>query len=105
MPRSVFQSRFLFTPRLIRPYLPAHPVLLPASSWAQRCRAADEALPVPCIPAQVPEVAADCSGFAAAQRAKKLGLENGYAYTPEQYVAWLKALGHASPGQPLRLML
>lgn len=26
-------------------------------------------------------------------RAKKLGLEDGYSYTPDEYVAWLEALG------------
>ena len=37
----------------IRPYLPAHPMLLPASSWARQLRGPEGALPVPHIPVQV----------------------------------------------------
>src|ERR1051326_3254387 len=77
----------------VRSFLPAHPMLLPASSWSRQLRGPQGALPVPHIPAQVPEIAADSGGFAAALRANKLGLEDGYSYTPEQYVAWLRALG------------
>jgi hypothetical protein len=77
----------------IRDFMPAHPVLLPASSWARQPRGPQGALPVPCIPPQVPEIAADSGGFAASLRAKKLGLEDGYSYTPDQYVTWLEALG------------
>jgi hypothetical protein len=77
----------------VRLFLPSHPVLLPASSWARQIRRAGNALAAPEIPEQVPEIAADCGGFMASQRAKKLGLEDGYTYTPAQYVAWLKRLG------------
>lgn len=77
----------------IRSTMPAYPILLPVSSWARLRRKADDALPVPRIPAQVPEIAADSGAFIASQRAKKLGLEDGYSYTPDQYVDWLKQLG------------
>ncbi len=77
----------------MREYLPAIPFLLPASSWGRLPRRADGALPVPRIPPQVPALAADCGGYVASLRAKRLGLEDGYTYTPEQYLAWLEALG------------
>ena len=77
----------------VREYLPALPFLVPASSWGRLPRRADGALPVPHIPAQVPEIAADSGGFVATQRIAKLGLENGYTYSPAQYVTWLQALG------------
>jgi hypothetical protein len=77
----------------VRDYLPAIPFLLPASSWGRQPRRGDGVLPVPRIPPQVPEFAADSGGFAATQRAAKVGLEHAYRYTPERYVAWLQALG------------
>jgi hypothetical protein len=77
----------------IRDFMPAHPVLLPASSWARQPRKANGALLVPCIPSQVPEIAADSGGFAASLRAAQLGLEDGYSYTSEHYVTWLQGLG------------
>lgn len=80
-------------PDSVRSYLPAHPLLLPASSWARQRRRAEDALPVPHIPPQVPEIAADSGGFAAALRAQKLCLEDGYSYSPQQYVTWLEGLG------------
>ena len=77
----------------IRSFMPPEPVLLPASSWGRQPRRADCTLPVPCIPAQVPHIAADSGGSAAMLRAAKLGLEHAYRYTPEQYVTWLQGLG------------
>ena len=77
----------------IRSFMPAHPVLLPASSWSRQPRRADGSLAVPHIPGQVPEIAVDSGGYAATLRAEKLGLENGYTYLPAQYVTWLQALG------------
>lgn len=62
----------------VRAYMPAVPVLLPASSWARK------GLPAPRLPDQVTERAADCGGFVATYRH---GGE--YQYTPAQYVAWL----------------
>jgi hypothetical protein len=50
----------------VRSYLPAHPMLLPASSWVRQLRGPEGALLVPHIPVQVPEIAADSGGFAAA---------------------------------------
>lgn len=88
---------FRFYPTLdadsVRNYLPVCPFLLPASSWARQRNTAEEAIPVPHIPEQVTEIAADSGGFAAALRARKLGVEDGYGYSPEQYVTWLQALG------------
>ena len=77
----------------IRTNMPACSVLLTASSWARQSREANGALRVPRIPTQVTEIAADSGGFMASVRAKKLGLADGYSYSPDQYVAWLQALG------------
>lgn len=63
-----------------RPYMPAVPVLLPASSWARdrfRMRA-------PRLPAHITEIAADSGGFVATLK------WGDYRYTPAQYVAWLE---------------
>jgi hypothetical protein len=64
-----------------RPYMPAVPVLLPASSWARFNMRA------PRLPAHVTERAADSGGFVATFR------WGDYRYTPEQYVDWLSTFG------------
>lgn len=58
----------------IRAFMLACSVLLPTSSWARQPRKTNGALVVPCLPVQVPEIAADSGGFMASVRAKKLGL-------------------------------
>jgi len=71
----------------VRPYMAADvPVLLPASSWARLRKTDDKPLPIPRLPAQVTQRAADSGGFVASFR-------NGgeYRYTPAQYVDWLDA--------------
>lgn len=73
--------------------LPAIPFLLPASSWARQPGLSDGGLRVPRIPPQVPALAADSGGFMASVRAKKLGLDDGYTSSPDEYVTWLEALG------------
>jgi len=78
----------------VRPYMPANvPVLLPASSWARLRSSDDKPLPIPKLPDHVTMRAADSGGFVATMRAKRLGLADGYTYTPAQYVAWLRAWG------------
>jgi hypothetical protein len=74
----------------LRDYMPAVPVLLPASSWAGRwlrrrpgAAVVTGALPRPRLPAQLTEVAADSGGFVAARR------WGDYRYTLEQYADWL----------------
>jgi hypothetical protein len=42
---------------------------------------------------EVPELVADSGGFMASVRAKKLGLADGYTYSPDEYVTWLEVLG------------
>ncbi len=46
----------------VRPYMPAVPVMLPASSWARR------GMRSPRLPAHVLETSADSGGFVAARR-------------------------------------
>ena len=63
----------------IRPYIPAVPVMLPASSWARH------GLRPPKLPAHVTDTAADCGGFVATFK------WGDYQYTPAQYVDWLQS--------------
>ncbi len=65
----------------IRSYIPAVPVLLPASSWARK------GLRPPQLPPQLTDRAADCGGFVATLRHRQ------YKYSPAQYVGWLHTWG------------
>jgi hypothetical protein len=60
-----------------RPYMPAVPVMLPASSWSRFN------LRAPRLPAHVVERAADSGGFVATFK------WGDYRYSPAQYVDWL----------------
>jgi len=62
----------------IRPYMPAVPVMLPASSFARR------GLRAPRLPDHITERAADSGGFVATTR------WGDYRYTAAQYVGWLR---------------
>jgi hypothetical protein len=61
----------------IRSYMPAVPVLLPASSWARKH------LSRPNLPIQITETAADSGGYVATK------VWGDYRYSPAHYVAWL----------------
>lgn len=64
----------------VRPYIPAVPVLLPASSFARK------GLKPPALPEHVTERAVDCGGFVATLR------WGDYRYTPDEYVAWCRSV-------------
>src|SRR4051812_6421035 len=61
----------------LRPYMPAVPVMLPASSWARYD------LRPPRLPPHVTETGADCGGYVATK------IWGDYRYGPTRYVAWL----------------
>ena len=60
-------------------FMPAVPIMLPASSFARRGR-----LKTPRLPDHITERAADSGGFVATMR------WGNYRYTPAQYVTWLQ---------------
>src|SRR6266481_6906899 len=81
MARKEYRMAFTFYYTIgideLRPYIPAIPVLLPASSYARYN------LRKPNLPAHIIEKAADSGGFVATFKWRD------YKYSPEQYVDWL----------------
>lgn len=66
-------------PECVKGYMPATPVLLPASAWSRL------GMKAPKLPAHIEHAAADCGGFVATMR------WGDYRYTPAEYVAWLRS--------------
>jgi hypothetical protein len=72
---------------LIRPYMPAVPVLLTAASFTRYSRRRGAYyLRTPSLPAHITEKAADCGGFVAT-----IVWGGSYRFSWRQYVAWLSA--------------
>lgn len=71
----------------VRPYMPAVPVLVPASSWARRAKY--QSLPAsPALPAHVPEVAVDPGGFVFTLRQRR-----DYPFTDSELVDFAAGMG------------
>ena len=82
MPQTIYST---VPSNLIRPYMPAVPVLLSAASFTRYSRRkAAYYLRVPRLPEHIVERAADCGGFVAT-----VAWGGKYRFTWRQYAAWL----------------